>query len=69
MTQLLMKKIILIITFLFSISTFAHELTKKEKRVIYEYINLQLEKGLITQKQAQKMWVKATKCCRGEESS
>lgn len=64
-----MKKLLLLITFLVSTSTFAHELTKEEKKVIYDYISLQLEKKLITQEQAQVMWVEATKCCRDEESA
>lgn len=69
MTQFFMKKLILLTVFLFSSFTFAHELTKKEKKVIYDYISLQLEKKLITQEQAQVMWVEATKCCRDEESA
>lgn len=64
-----MKKLLLLITFLVSTSTFAHELTKEEKKVIYDYISLQLEQGKITQKQAQTMWAEQTKCCRDEESA
>lgn len=64
-----MKKLLLLITFLVSTSTFAHELTKEEKKVIYDYISLQLEKKLITREQAQVMWLEATKCCRDEESA
>lgn len=64
-----MKKLLLLITFLVSTSTFAHELTKEEKKVIYDYISLQLEKKLITREQAQAMWLEATKCCRDEESA
>ena len=63
-----MKKLILLTVFLFSSFTSAHELTKKEKKVIYDYISLQLEKKLITREQAQVMWVEETKCCKDEES-
>lgn len=66
-----MKKLLLLIVFLLSVNIFAHneKLTKEEKKIIYDYISLQLEKGEITTKQAQKMWFEATKCCREQESA
>jgi hypothetical protein len=64
-----MKKLLLLTTFLVSTSIFAHELTKEEEKVIYNYISLQLEQGKITQEQAQTMWAEQTKCCRDEKSA
>ena len=67
-----MKKLLLLITFLVSTSVFAHnerKLTKEERKVIYNYISLQLKQGKISQEQAQVMWLEQTKCCRDEESA
>ena len=57
-----MKKFLLIITFLVSTLTFAHEKTEIEKRKMYNVIKKQLDEGQINVLTAQKMW-KAYKEC------
>ena len=38
-----------------------NNLSKEDKKIIYELIQFQLEEGLITVDEAQKIWVKLTK--------
>jgi hypothetical protein len=59
-----MKKFLLIITFLVSTLTFAHEKTEIEKRKMYDVIQKQLDEGQINVLTAQKMWKAYRECCR-----
>lgn len=59
-----MKKFLLIITFLVSTLTFAHEKTEIEKRKMYNVIKKQLDEGQINVLTAQKMWKAYKECCR-----
>jgi hypothetical protein len=59
-----MKKFLLIITFLVSTLTFAHEKTEIEKRKMYDVIQKQLDEGQINVLTAQKMWKAYKECCR-----
>jgi hypothetical protein len=59
-----MKKFLLIITFLVSTLTFAHEKTGIEKRKMYDVIQKQLDEGQINVLTAQKMWKAYKECCR-----
>ena len=59
-----MKKLLLVALLLVGSLTYAHESSKEEKKIVYDYINLQLKQGKITQKEAQKMWLEYTQCCK-----
>ena len=59
-----MKKFLLIITFLVSTLTFAHDKSEVQKRQMYEVIQSQLDEGQINVLTAQKMWKAYKECCR-----
>jgi hypothetical protein len=58
-----MKKLLLLITFLVSTLTFAHEKNKISKKQMYDVIKTQLDEGKISVQTAQKMWAAYIKCC------
>ena len=60
----IMKKLLLLTTFLVSMSTYAHDHTRQDKKVVYKFIQKQLDKGEISVKTAQKMWADYIRCCK-----
>ena len=56
-----MKKLLLIALVFASSYTYANDLSRADKKKIYDFIELQLDRGQITPKEAQKMWLKLTK--------
>ena len=53
-----MKKIITMALLLVSTLTYANDYSKQQKKVIYEFIHLQLQQGEITLIEAQHLWRK-----------
>lgn len=59
-----MRKLLLLITLLVSTLTFAHDTNNVEKKQMYDVIKIQLDKGQIDLKTAQKMWAAYIRCCK-----
>jgi len=66
-TQCIMKKLLITAMLLVGTLTFAqnpHNHTKEEKKLMYKFIQHQLDEGIITVKQAQKKWTEYVRCCK-----
>ena len=59
-----MKKLLLLITFLVSTLTFAHDTNNIERKQMYDVIKTQLDEGKISVQTAQKMWKAYIECCK-----
>jgi hypothetical protein len=62
-----MKKLIIAAMLLVGTLAFAqnpHNHTKEEKKLMYKFIQHQLDEGIITVKQAQKKWTEYVRCCK-----
>ena len=62
-----MKRLIMIILLLSTGLNYAHDKTKEDKKLVYSTIKLQLDKGNIDVKTAQKMWRNYIYCCKKEK--
>lgn len=58
-----MRKLITIALMLVGTLTYAHSTTVEEDRKVYEFINTQLQEGVINAKTAQMMWKAYQECC------
>ena len=45
-------------------STYGHNKTERSKKQMYDVIQIQLNKGQIDLKTAQKMWAEYIRCCK-----